>query len=1051
MAESLGSWLAKAVVQHDRQYGANLELDVAGGYCQLKSFSSYRTEDDPHNEIIGFITDQTHHAKVIFDVDATDEFEKAIPGLGQETLTSHLRAIFKIQSFRFVLEDTSRQAGPSVPGSATKSAKRQHIRSTVGSPYLDLPRVALYVNKWEVLSGDRNDPLFHIGTAEVGRGSRDGDVQKVLRKWWLGESYSDPSQNQSSQMETPSRPQSFPSSGPRQLYQTPAPPPTSQPVFPRSSPSSIQPPQARGTLSSFLQPYLAPAGGKKPKPIPEWIFEKPDEAKRQLEDITIFGADIAIDIVHTGSRQAGQTSNGPAEGSTTRGGKERETDAEFHPRVESSHLDLSPKSPSPPPAAQSLPMSKEFEAVLDYCQQEDEKDKQRKADQDQSDDDDIPVRPIVPQRKKRGYFDPLSIPTPDSSQHAQGVNNEDGEELSDYDREEMRKAEGSRHSIANAAGEKALFEEDDEDEKEDDGRQEANEETGIAEASVEDDDAEEDKNIDIHVVVRRQAVEGRDGVQMPASTHANKLQTEDIKMEDGQSMDNEDEADAREAEKLVAESGPAVNGHQDAKHRARIEVTDDPHHVHSPITNSRATDVDLRTRSELLVDDSDQSLLKSQSQSEQSLSRSHGLLGQRIYLQHTDAQASTTFGHTRVTEARVGFPDGLDTTQTQDRGHEADISASYEDESIPTHVSASRPDTVTTQVNPGNPFQSPRHAQTSGVKREFESAPRSIENKRLRMDHETPRSQVGSSASSSKNGSVKSFLASMRIIKLEDDGDDGQRRGGADSPLNGRGGGVGGMLGRLTGWGRPSGETGGEAQRAADLVRDHLTRSHVSRGADSEGSENDEEGEAESMDIDEEEDEEEEERMINGESKTHRRFDSLDDTAEQDPDFDSVSDSEDEDEHASEHEVVVPAWILAAPGTNLRVKDFGAADLSRATRSTSTRQSNAANATSRQRRDAEAGKTSSKGGRPTKQQQSSRPNAVEPLDRKHSVANHEPDPRPVRQIVKSDFQPEAKIKYPKLRSFKPSLPIEGGFSEAQVLELIVDIKERRRVKKEKTE
>lgn len=48
----------------------------------------------------------------------------------------------------------------------------------------------------------------------------------------------------------------------------------------------------RITLQNFLAPYLMGSEGKKSKPIPDWIFAVPDEARAQLDAIEVFGIDL---------------------------------------------------------------------------------------------------------------------------------------------------------------------------------------------------------------------------------------------------------------------------------------------------------------------------------------------------------------------------------------------------------------------------------------------------------------------------------------------------------------------------------------------------------------------------------------------------------------------------------------------------------------------------------------------------------------------------------------------------------------------------------------
>ncbi len=76
-----------------------------------------------------------------------------------------MRAIFEIKSFRFQL-----RARP--PREARNS---------------DLPIVELHLLKWDVVTGDRSEPVFWENAAEVGFGKGDGEVQRVLAKWWMGE------------------------------------------------------------------------------------------------------------------------------------------------------------------------------------------------------------------------------------------------------------------------------------------------------------------------------------------------------------------------------------------------------------------------------------------------------------------------------------------------------------------------------------------------------------------------------------------------------------------------------------------------------------------------------------------------------------------------------------------------------------------------------------------------------------------------------------------------------------------------------------------------
>ena len=50
-----------------------------------------------------------------------------------------------------------------------------------------IPRVWFEILEWEIPLGDDKDPEYREKSVEVGMGKEDGEVQKVLRKWWAGE------------------------------------------------------------------------------------------------------------------------------------------------------------------------------------------------------------------------------------------------------------------------------------------------------------------------------------------------------------------------------------------------------------------------------------------------------------------------------------------------------------------------------------------------------------------------------------------------------------------------------------------------------------------------------------------------------------------------------------------------------------------------------------------------------------------------------------------------------------------------------------------------
>ncbi|OCF62129.1 hypothetical protein L486_01796 [Kwoniella mangroviensis CBS 10435] len=305
MAEDITSWISSAIVQHDLKNGANYKIPIKGRYAQVIKFSSYRDRFDPHAEIRGVISDKTHWIRVKFDVEATDEFEEPEASLPSESLTSNLRAIFLIESFRIHL----------LPPPNTSRRKSNNINTTTVSASGDLPEVMLEILQWKVVTGDKDDPEYYPGTPEVSKGKQDVDVkvQRVLRKWWFGETNSSQSHAPSTSQhplhtETPSRYNpNQPSSVKPHLssplvgyHSSPAIISTSYPSSSKStqdhhpvSESQQKKQSKRGDINllDFLQPYLNGPGGKK-KVIPEWLFDKSDETKEMLDDIRMFGLDL---------------------------------------------------------------------------------------------------------------------------------------------------------------------------------------------------------------------------------------------------------------------------------------------------------------------------------------------------------------------------------------------------------------------------------------------------------------------------------------------------------------------------------------------------------------------------------------------------------------------------------------------------------------------------------------------------------------------------------------------------------------------------------------
>ncbi|OCF41992.1 hypothetical protein I317_04184 [Kwoniella heveanensis CBS 569] len=441
MADDIGSWISQAIITHDREHGANRNLPLEGRYVQLVEFSSYRTALDPDAEIRGIVSDSTHHVRVKFDIKATDEFEEPQASLPSESLTSHLRSIFHLQSYVIHLEP---------PISSVKN-HNSSPGQPYPSPYPDLPRVVLEVKQWKVVGGSKDDPIYFDKTAELGRGSGKGEgkLQEVLRKWWFGESNSDPSQNQTSSMETPSRN----SSNPRPLISSPANPTqytpdkkTPIPPAPQTATTSIDlnyPVAQPGAgaidkegsitvLGDFLKPYLQSNGGKK-RTIPEWLFETPEEVHRMLEDITIFALDLAVS---SGTpRHDSVRKDAPVDVSGDRKGKARAimppgnaeenrlgphalecapltSSIPFHDLAQSAATNsrvphvAHPSLPSPSKNISNLPCPPRGSNEL----AQKSRSQHAGTDDDEDDDEEIPIRPVGGNRTRRKeIFDPLAM------------------------------------------------------------------------------------------------------------------------------------------------------------------------------------------------------------------------------------------------------------------------------------------------------------------------------------------------------------------------------------------------------------------------------------------------------------------------------------------------------------------------------------------------------------------------------------------------------------------------------------------------------------------
>ena len=180
----------------------------------------------------------------------------------------------------------------------------------------------------------------------------------------------------------------------------------------------------RIALSEFLEPYLHPPKGKKPKAIPDWIFELSPETKQELEDVHVFGLDLAC--LHTPPKRTSLDSTQP---SSDRKGKAR---------------DLSPGLRSPPagqaivsPLGTMSPVLRRPES-LDY-----QPDDQPEKDVNESEDDGMPIRPLPkPKRSRNEISDTVSLSRPSQNSSSLDPTNEetDEDELSDYERNQRKSA-----------------------------------------------------------------------------------------------------------------------------------------------------------------------------------------------------------------------------------------------------------------------------------------------------------------------------------------------------------------------------------------------------------------------------------------------------------------------------------------------------------------------------------------------------------------------------------------------------------------------------------
>lgn len=175
MAKSVRPWIASYICEHDYRYGYDLsQACQTPRLCQIvevspslgwltAQFTTFRTAADPQAQITAIISDATHTIVAAFDVAATNASEAPRAGQTSERLTSHLRAVLRLTSYRLRLRP---------PGTNCLA-----------------PRLELDILRWELVGGDRYDPLFASQAVPIGVGQNPADlqVQDVLRKWWSGE------------------------------------------------------------------------------------------------------------------------------------------------------------------------------------------------------------------------------------------------------------------------------------------------------------------------------------------------------------------------------------------------------------------------------------------------------------------------------------------------------------------------------------------------------------------------------------------------------------------------------------------------------------------------------------------------------------------------------------------------------------------------------------------------------------------------------------------------------------------------------------------------
>lgn len=75
----------------------------------------------------------------------------------KHSLTSQLRSIFQIKEFYIRIGPPSLLAGT------------------------EIPLVTFFVTKWDVVSGNHDEPVYWLDTCKIGEGNSDGKVREVLK------------------------------------------------------------------------------------------------------------------------------------------------------------------------------------------------------------------------------------------------------------------------------------------------------------------------------------------------------------------------------------------------------------------------------------------------------------------------------------------------------------------------------------------------------------------------------------------------------------------------------------------------------------------------------------------------------------------------------------------------------------------------------------------------------------------------------------------------------------------------------------------------------